>query len=270
MRLALMQLNSRDDKTRNIETITQLFEERIAGQGVDMVVAPEYATFFGGSREEQWAMGETFPEGEGYGAMRDLARRHGVAFHVGSMIEKAGNSHYNTAVVFGPDGEELARYRKIHLFDVETPGGHVFRESDTIDRGQDVVSYDYEGRRFGVSICYDIRFSELYLQHMRAGCDVIMVPAAFNLETGKDHWETLLRARAIETQSWVVAAGQIGFHREPAGERPSYGNSMVIDPWGTVTARASAKPGVTLADLDFDYMAHIRTILPSNTHHVLA
>jgi nitrilase len=270
MRVALLQLNSRDDKSANIATITRLFEEKIAGRDVDLVAAPEYSTFLGGLREEQWAAAETFPDGEGYRALQGLAKTYGVAVHTGSMIERDGNKHYNTSVVFGPDGTELARYRKIHLFDVETPGGHVFRESDVIDRGGEVVDFTYDGHKFGCSICYDMRFSELYLQHMRNGCDVIMVPAAFNMETGKDHWEALLRARAIETQSWVIAAGQIGFHREAAGERACYGNSMVIDPWGNIVARASARPGVTLADVDFDYARHVRTILPSNNHHVLA
>ena len=270
MRVALLQLNSRDDKSANIATITRLFEEKIAGRDVDLVAAPEYSTFLGGLREEQWAAAETFPDGEGYRALQGLAKTYGVAVHTGSMIERDGNKHYNTSVVFGPDGTELARYRKIHLFDVETPGGHVFRESDVIDRGGEIVDFTFDGHKFGCSICYDMRFSELYLQHMRNGCDVIMVPAAFNMETGKDHWEALLRARAIETQSWVIAAGQIGFHREAAGERACYGNSMVIDPWGNIVARASARPGVTLAAVDFDYARHVRTILPSNNHHVLA
>ncbi|AEQ53806.1 carbon-nitrogen hydrolase family protein [Pelagibacterium halotolerans] len=270
MRVALMQLNSRDDKAANIETIAGLLETHIGDRNVDLVAAPEYGTFFGGLKQEQWDAAETFPDGEGYKALQALAKRYGVAFHTGSMIERDGNKHYNTSVVFGPDGTELARYRKIHLFDVETPGGHIFRESDTIDRGSEIVDFTFSGKRFGCSICYDIRFSELYLTHMRNGCDVIMVPAAFNMETGKDHWETLLRARAIETQSWVIAAGQIGLHREAAGERASYGNSMIIDPWGTIVARASAKPGVVIADIDFGYADHIRTILPSNTHHVLS
>ncbi|MEO1985323.1 MAG: carbon-nitrogen hydrolase family protein [Martelella sp.] len=269
MRVAMLQMNSRHDKAANIAAIREMFTTKIKGQGVDLVVAPEYATSLGGSREEQWAAGEAFPEGEGYNAMRDLAIEYGVTFHVGSMIEAAGNGFFNTAVVFDPKGEELARYRKIHLFDVETPQGHVFRESDIIKPGDKVVSYEACGMKIGCAICYDMRFAELFQMHMKNGCDVLTVPAAFNMETGKDHWEPILRARAIENQCWVIAPGQVGLHLEPAGERACYGNSMVIDPWGTVIARASNRPGVTITDIDMALETHIRTILPSNAHHVL-
>lgn len=270
MRVAMLQMNSRHDKAANIAAIREMFETRIKGQDVKLVVAPEYATFLGGSKDEQWAAGETFPEGEGYNALRDLAVEYGVTFHVGSMIEAAGNGYYNTTVVFGPDGAELARYRKIHLFDVETPQGHVFRESDIISRGKNVVSYETDGLKIGCSICYDMRFAELYQVQMKQGCNVLTIPAAFNMETGKDHWEPILRARAIENQCWVIAPAQVGVHKEPAGERACYGNSMIIDPWGTVVARASNKPGVTIAELDMELQKSVRTILPSNTHHVLA
>tara|TARA_R110002049_G_scaffold70251_1_gene181553 strand:- start:43863 stop:44663 length:801 start_codon:yes stop_codon:yes gene_type:complete len=266
----MLQMNSRHDKAENISNMESMFEEYIAGKNIDLVVAPEYATFLGGSRETQWAAGETFPNGEGYQAMQALAKKYRVAFHVGSMIEIDGNSHYNTAVAFAADGSELARYRKIHLFDVETPSGHVFRESDVIDRGNELVNYEINGQKVGCAICYDLRFSEMFLQHMKAGCSLMVIPAAFNLETGKDHWEPLLRARAIETQSFVIAPAQIGLHMEPAGERPCYGNSMIIDPWGTVVARASSQVGVTIADIDTGYMERVRTTLPSNKHHVLA
>lgn len=270
MRIAMLQMNSRVDKPANIARIEELFRTHIRKGEVDLVVAPEYATFLGGSRDAQWAAAETFPGGEGYRALQVLARDYGVTFHAGSMHEASGNRVFNTSVVFGPDGTEIARYRKIHLFDVETPAGHVFRESDTITRGDSVVGYPLNGHRVGCAICYDLRFAELFLAHMQQGCDVIVLPAAFNMETGKDHWEVLLRARAIETQSYLIAPGQIGPHPEPAGERACYGNSMVIDPWGQVIARASATTGVTFADLDFTYLAQVRGSLPSNSHHVMA
>lgn len=270
MRVAMLQLNSRHDKAANISTIREMFETKIKGQGIDLVVAPEYATFLGDSTDAQWAAGEAFPEGEGYNAMRDLAIEYGVTFHVGSMIESADTGYYNTAVIFDPNGDELARYRKIHLFDVETPQGHVFRESDTINPGTEVVDYQTGDMKVGCSICYDMRFAELYQQHMRNGCNVLAVPAAFNMETGKDHWEPILRTRAIENQCWVIAPGQVGLHMEPAGERACFGNSMIIDPWGMVVARASNKPGVTISDIDLASVESVRTILPSNKHHVLS
>lgn len=270
MRVAMLQLNSRNDKTANIARIEELFREHIVKGSLDLIVAPEYATFLGGSKETQWAAAESFPDGAAYRAMQALARDYEVTFHAGSIHESWGNRVYNTSVVFDPDGAEIARYRKIHLFDVETPSGHVFRESDTITRGDNVVSYPLNGHRVGCAICYDLRFAELFLAHINGGCDVIVLPAAFNMETGKDHWEPLLRARAIETQSYVVAPGQIGLHPEPAGERACYGNSMIIDPWGQVIARASAQAGVTFANLDFSYLAQVRNALPSNSHHVMA
>lgn len=270
MRIALLQLNSRHDKPANIAAIETMFAERIAGSGVDLVVAPEYATFLGGTVQQQHAAAEQFPEGEGYRAMQNLARRYAVAFHIGSMIESDGGAYYNTAIAFGPDGTELCRYRKIHLFDVETPSGHMFRESDVIQRGSEIVDYPLGKHRIGCAICYDLRFPELFLAHMKAGCDIITIPAAFNLETGKDHWEVMIRTRAIETQCYVVAPGQIGLHEEPGGARACYGNSMIVDPWGTVIARASAQPGVTIAELDFAYLEHVRAKLPSNSHHVIA
>lgn len=269
MRVLLTQLNSRHDKAVNLDAIDAMVDEALADTDVDLIALPEYATFLGGTTEEQWDAGERFPDGEGYARMSDLARRHGAAVHVGSMIETDGDEHYNTAVAFGPDGGEIAKYRKIHLFDVETPSGHVFRESDVIDRGDRVVDYELGEHRIGCSICYDLRFSELYLAHMRAGCDVIVAPAAFNLETGKDHWEVLCRARAIETQCWMIAPAQIGMHLEVGGERPCYGNAMIVDPWGTVVARAPSRPGAVVARLDFDYQGTVRTNLPSNRHHVL-
>ena len=269
MRILMLQINSRHDKAENISTISNMVDTALERDRPDLIVAPEYATFLGGTTKEQWAAGENFPDGEGYRAMQTIARKHKVVFHVGSMIETDGDKHFNTSVVFDTDGAEIAKYRKIHLFDVETPGGHIFRESDVIDRGDKIISYKMGKNQIGCSICYDLRFSELYLDHMRTGCNIIVVPAAFNLETGKDHWETMLRCRAIETQCFIIAPGQIGFHLEEAGERPCYGNSMVRDPWGTVIARAQGKPGTVIADLDLDYQKLVRTNLPSNTHHVL-
>lgn len=269
MRVLMLQLNSRHDKAANLRTIESMVDAAFERDTAELVVLPEYATFLGGTTEEQWAAGESFPDGEGYQALRALAMRHGTTLHVGSMIETDAERHYNTGVVFGPDGTELAKYRKIHLFDVETPSGHVFRESDVIDRGADIVNYPLGEHRVGCSICYDLRFSELYLQHMKDGCDILVAPAAFNLETGKDHWEVLCRARAIETQSWLIAPAQIGLHLEAAGERPCYGNAMIVDPWGTVVARSPSRPGTVLAELDFDYQRTVRTNLPSNRHHVL-
>ena len=146
----------------------------------------------------------------------------------GSIVEKDGENFYTTSLVFGPDGERVSRYRKIHLVDVETPEGIVYRESDSIHRGKDVVTYKIGDVTVGCGICYDIRFPELFQRLRDIGADVIVLPAAFTLSTGKDHWEVLARARAIETQTYFVAVGQTGTHA--AGRKACYGHSLVVHP----------------------------------------
>jgi predicted amidohydrolase len=167
---------------------------------------------------------------------------------------------YNTSLVFDRDGELAATYRKIHLYDVEIPGRVSYQESRSVAPGTEPVAIDIEGVRLGLSICYDLRFPELYRRLAIAGARVLAVPAAFMMHTGRDHWEVLLRARAIENQCYVVAAGQIGDH-DPG--RTCYGRSMVIDPWGTVLAQAPDTVGVVVADLDPERLETIRQELPS-------
>jgi predicted amidohydrolase len=167
---------------------------------------------------------------------------------------------YNTSLVFDRGGELAASYRKIHLYDVEIPGRVSYQESRTVAPGTETVVVDVEGVRVGLSICYDLRFPELYRRLAVAGAQVLVVPAAFMMHTGRDHWEVLLRARAIENQCYVLAAGQIGDH-EPG--RTCFGRSMVIDPWGTVLAQAPDTIGVTVADVDLARLATIREELPS-------
>jgi len=166
-------------------------------------------------------------------------------------------------VVFGPDGEQQAQYRKIHLFDVEIGDEVVTQESARVEPGEDIVTFDAGFATVGLAICYDLRFPELFSSLAERGANAIVLPAAFTKHTGKDHWQSLLRARAIETQSYVIAPGQIG--DKPSGV-PSYGRSLVADPWGNVVAKASDTVGVTTADLDFDYLETVRRELPSLEH----
>ena len=269
MKIACLQMNTQDDKAANIAQAVALIEEAVPAEKPDLVVLPETFTYMGGTHQSRMAAAETFPDGEAYKAMQEQARKHGVFLHAGSMNERAdGDKCYNTTVVFDRSGTEIARYRKIHLFDVDVPGGLTYLESETVKRGEDIVTYDCEGVTVGCTICYDLRFPELYRRLADAGAQVIVVPAAFTLQTGKDHWEVLLRARAIETQTYVVACGQIFSHDE--GKRHCYGHSMILDPWGNKVADCSDVIGFTAGRVDLDYLKQVRTKIPVATHHVLS
>jgi predicted amidohydrolase len=177
-----------------------------------------------------------------------------------------GGRVYNTSVLLGPDGRQLAVYRKIHLFDAEVGDGATYRESDTVAPGASPVTAETPLGTVGLTICYDLRFPELYRALARAGATLLTVPAAFTLMTGKDHWEVLLRARAIENQAYVLAPAQGGRHTD---QRVTYGHAMVVDPWGLVVARASDGEGLALAELDTELLARVRKNLPALRHRRL-
>jgi len=173
------------------------------------------------------------------------------------------NRPFNTSVAIAPSGKVVATYRKIHLFDVDVGDGHAYRESASTSSGESAVTVDLAGVRVGLSVCYDLRFGELYRRLADQGAEVLTVPAAFTLLTGKDHWHVLLRARAIECQSYVLAAAQGGSH--PRG-RKTFGKSCVVDPWGDVIAQASEGPGVAVARIEKERVKRIRASLPSLAH----
>ena len=186
--------------------------------------------------------------------------------HGGSFTRRAGNKVYNTTVAFNRDGEVIATYRKIHLFDITTPDGKDYKESDTVIAGSDIVTYQADDITIGCSICYDMRFAELYLKLAAAGAQVIMLPAAFTLQTGKDHWDTLIRARAIETQCYAVAPAQWGAYPDGAGgTRETGGHSMIVDPWAS-GRWSSYGTGWASANIDVDYLNCIRTDVPVASH----
>ena len=267
-KIALVQLNGRPGKAHNLEAVERLVDEVCAAEGPELVALPEMVTSIGAKRDERLAHAETFPNGEMYGLLQGLARRHGVTLHGGSLLEAGPDGKcFNTTVVFGPDGTELARYRKIHLFDITTPSGKVFRESDHFGRGREIVTAPVLGTTLGLSICYDLRFPELYQALAARGAEILAVPSAFTVETGRDHWEPLLRARAIETASWVVAATQWGPHGESG--RTSYGHAVVVDPWGHVVARKPDGEGWLTAHLDLARTARVRGQIPVHDHKVL-
>lgn len=267
MRVSLIQMNAGDDKAANHAKAAQLIADAVAEDRPDMAVLPEMFAYHGMTSRGRRDAAESIPGGESYAFLRDLAVRHGILVHGGSFIERDGERIFNTTVAFGRDGEELARYRKIHLFDVTTQDGREYRESAVYSRGEAVVAYDAEGLRIGCSICYDLRFPELYQALARAGAQVIMVPAAFTLLTGKDHWEVLLRARAIETETYVVAPAQWGPY--PNDKGASYGHSMIVDPWGHVICRIPEGDGFATARLDAAYLETVRRRIPVAQHKVL-
>jgi nitrilase len=208
--------------------------------------------------------------GSAYAFLSDVARRRGIFVHGGSIGERDGDQLFNTTLVFGPDGQELARYRKIHMFDVTTPSGQGYRESSMFGAGDRVVTWRAGDLTLGLTICYDLRFPELFLALRREGADAIFVPSAFTVETGRDHWEVLLRARAIETQCYIVAAATCGIHSDAAGKpRETYGHSLICDPWGRVLASVEEGEGHAAAQLDMASLARVRAAMPVLDHRRL-
>ena len=269
MRVCVIQMSSVDDKATNLAQARGLIEEAVREDRPDLVLLPEVWAFQGGSLEQRREAAETIPGGEAYGLLQELAATHGIFIHGGSFLERGPERLFNTTVVFGRDGEEIARYRKLHLFDVVTPDGREYRESAVVGRGSEVVTYPADGVRVGCSICYDLRFGELYRRLTAEGAQLLTVPAAFTLQTGKDHWEILLRARAIETECYVAAAAQVGTFSTGRDVRHNWGHSMIVDPWGKVLAQVPDRPGFATARLDLAYLGRVREMLPVAQHRVL-
>jgi predicted amidohydrolase len=259
LRLSCVQLTSREDKAANLET-TERLVARAAADGAELVVLPEKWNGIGGA-EVLHALAEPLEGGESVDAMARWARTLGITLVGGSITERRDGREKlsNTCLVFGPDGDVVATYRKIHLFDVEV-GGHVYRESEAEEPGDEPVVADAGDWPVGLTICYDLRFPELYRILALEGARLVTVPANFTLFTGKDHWHPLLRARAIENQLYVAAAAQVG---ETVRGRPSYGRSLVVDPWGIVLAQAPDGEGVITAELDAARLEEVRARLPS-------
>jgi predicted amidohydrolase len=259
LRVACVQLNSGTDKAENLEKAERLVV-RAASTGADVVLLPEKWNAIG-SAETLRANAEPLEGGPTVEAMAGWARQHGITLVGGSITEiREGREKLsNTCPVFDPSGDLVAVYRKIHMFDVEV-GGHVYRESEAEEPGEETLVCAAEGWRVGLTVCYDLRFPELYRILALEGAELITVPAAFTLYTGKDHWELLLRARAVENQCYVAAANEWGVHE---GGKASYGRSTIVDPWGVVLAQAADEDTIFAAELDRAHMERIRSSLPS-------
>jgi predicted amidohydrolase len=262
VKAAVVQLNSGADVEANIASADR-HVRAAAADGAKLIVLPEKWTVMGAPRELR--AGAQTLEGSAIAWARETARELGLDLVAGSIAERVEGREKlsNLSVHVGPDGEIRAEYRKLHMFDVEIEGKR-YRESDTDEPGDEVVSSVLaDGAKLGLAICYDLRFPELFRVLALRQARVVALPAAFTLPTTRDHWETLVRARAIENQVFMVAANQVGEH--PGGHH-SGGNSLIVDPWGTVLARAGDAPGHVLARLDFDRQDDVRRRVPLLSH----
>ena len=267
---AVVQLRSTPDVERNLERL-QVLTKRAAERGADLVAWPECAVFLGpdnGRFEAASAHGDLFQQ-----VFQAAAVENEIHLLIGSYPELSStpDKTYNTSLLLGPTGDLLAKYRKIHLFDVDTPAGESLRESDHVLGADEVVTGAIETRsgervRVGLSICYDLRFPELYRRLTAEGAEILTIPAAFTAETGKDHWRVLLQARAIENLCFVIAPNQWGVH---FGQRRSHGRSAIIDPWGIELAVCADGEGVAAAEIDLASLRERRRSFPCLEHRRL-
>ena len=264
---AVLQLNSTSDAEGNWTAASELIR-RAAAAGAALVATPENTNFLG-PHDEKVRRAEGL-DGTTCGRFSGLARELGIHLLLGSFNEKGPDDRrcYNTSVLFGPDGGRLAVYRKIHLFDVDVSPAVRFQESATVAPGERPVTVATDLGRFGLTICYDLRFGELYRRLVDLGAEILTVPSAFTATTGRDHWHPLLRARAIETQCWLLAPAQSGRH-DDRGLRESFGHAMIVDPWGQIVAMAPDGPGMALAEIDLDRVRRVRAAIPVADHRRL-
>lgn len=269
MKLAMIQMNSQPDRAHNLRQATDLMKQAVDACRPDLIVLPEHFDWSGGTAQQKLLAADALPGGQAYRAIAEFAAKHRTWVHAGSMLERIENDDkiYNTTVVFDASGVEVGRYRKIHLFDITTPLGRGYGESETVRPGSDLLVYEHCGLRIGCAICYDLRFSNLFWELARHRVDVLILPAAFTIETGQDHWDVLCRSRAIEFQAYFVACGQWGSYPSADGtQRSCFGNSLVCDPWGKVITRASDGIGFASADLQISEIERVRKLIPMASH----
>lgn len=262
-RAACIQMRSGTDIDRNVADATAMIRQA-AGQGATFVSTPEMTTLFEGEGAALLAKAKSEAEDIALPRFRALAEELGVWLHLGSMAIKLSDTQCaNRSFLLGPDGRVRATYDKIHMFDVQIGDGQVYRESSRYRPGERMAVVDAAGTKIGLSICYDLRFAYLYRAMAKAGAQILTVPAAFTKTTGEAHWHVLLRARAIETGSFVVAAAQCGHHENG---KDTFGHSLIIDPWGRIIAEGGVEPGVVLADIDLSLSTEARSKIPALTH----
>jgi predicted amidohydrolase len=266
MWVAAVQLNSTPDMAGNLQRARALIEEA-ASRGAQLIALPEHFAYLGSEDKNPSAQPLDGPLVTGF---RELARKLGIFLLLGSFpeITAAGARPFNTSVLLGPQGDVLATYRKMHLFDVDLSRGPSYKESQVAQAGTELAVAPLPGAPFtaGLAICYDLRFPELFRALTAQGADLLLLPAAFTLTTGRDHWEVLVRARAIENLAYVIAPAQWGQH---SPGRRSYGRSLIIDPWGLILAQAPDGEGIIYAPLDHEHLTRLRRELPCLHHRKL-
>lgn len=255
---AAIQMDSKDNKEENLSKVERFIDEAV-DRGAKLVGMPEMVNYIG-TEEGEFKNSESIP-GPTIQRLMKKAQQHKIWLHCGSIFETIPGEKrlYNTSVLLNPQGEIAGKYRKIHLYDVEVVNGPSFKESNTKKPGTEMVLVDTDLGKIAMTICYDLRFPELYRILTLRGARILFVPAQFMLMTGKDHWEPLLRARAIENQCYVIAPGQMGV-KSPTVH--TYGKSLMVDPWGNVIAKCSDKEGVITAEIDLEYLDKVRAQVP--------
>jgi predicted amidohydrolase len=262
---AAIQMTSLPDLNKNLAEAEELIELAVR-RGAELIGLPENFPFLG-DEEAKIAQAEVIAR-ESEKFLKTMAQRFQITILGGGFPTPAGNGKvYNTALLIDPSGQELARYEKVHLFDVDLPDGNIYYESQMVLAGSHIppIHPSKELGNIGLSVCYDVRFPELYRSLTQAGANILFVPAAFTAFTGKDHWQVLLQARAIENTSYVIAPAQTGHHNS---RRQSHGHAMIIDPWGVILADAGDKPGVAIAAIEPSRLEQVRRQMPSLNHRV--
>ena len=264
MRAALFQANTGIDPLVGARALVEAVE-RAAGEGADMLFTPEMSEVL--DRDRARAAGTLLPEDRdvALAAVREAAAKHGLWVHLGSLALKGESDRRNAnrAFVIDNKGAIRARYDKMHLFDIDLPGGQSIRESEAYAPGAEAVAVDTPWGRLGLAVCYDLRFPDLFRSLSDAGADMLAIPAAFTVPTGKAHWHILMRARAIEASAFVIAAAQTGSHEDG---RVTYGHSLVVDPWGEVLLDMGEASGVAVVEIDFGRLAEVRRQIPVLQH----
>jgi predicted amidohydrolase len=262
---AAVQMTSLPDLAQNLVQAEELIDLAV-NRGAELVCLPENFAFMG-EEPDKLAQAQAIADSSRK-FLHTMAQKYQVTILGGGFPVPTDNGKvYNVALLVGPNGQELARYEKVHLFDVDLPDGNTYRESNTVKSGQDLpkVYHSPELGHLGLSVCYDVRFPELYRHLSKQGAEVLFVPAAFTAYTGKDHWQVLIKARAIENTCYVIAPAQTGCHY---GRRHTHGHAMIVDPWGVVLADAGDRPGVAIGEINPDRLRQIRQQMPSLQHRL--
>jgi predicted amidohydrolase len=265
MKVVAIQVNTGTNKTENLRKISTLITQACNEVSPDFIALPEMFTHMGGNLREKIVAAENIQSdvnNEALELLKELAKKFQVLIHAGSLCEVFENQYYNTTCIIDPEGNLLTSYRKINLFSFTASNNLQYNESTFLSPGTSVITYPYKEMIIGCTICFDLRFGALFQELIKQKVQVIIVPAAFTYETGQAHWEILCRARAIETQSYLIAPAQTGSYEENNQKKFCWGHSMIVDPWGNIMQMMDEKEGFISATLDLNYLNNIRARLP--------